>query len=147
MSEGLYMPKAVLDTNIWLSGIFWEGNPYKLIKLAEQKKVEVFVSNAILEEIVDVLNRERKFKKYMENFGYNAEELIKTILDISKLTVPKERINIIKEDPDDNRILECAVSCNADYIISGDKHLLNLKEFQRIKIVKAREFLDILDKK
>ena len=143
MSEGLSMLKVVLDTNIWLSGTFWKGNPYRIIKLAEQKKLKVFITNAILEEIIDVLNKE-KFQKYMENSGLYIEQLIKTILNISRFTSPKERINVTKEDPDDNRILECAVSCNADYIVSGDKHLLNLKEFRGIKIVKAKQFLNVI---
>ena len=138
------MLKVVLDTNIWLSGIFWRGNPYKIIKLAEQKKIEIFITNAILEELVDVLNKEIKFQKHMKNLGYDIEQLIGSILNITKLTSPKERLNIIKQDPDDNRILECAVSSNADYIISGDKHLLSLKEFEGIEIIKAKNFLDIV---
>lgn len=137
------MLKVVLDTNIWLSGTFWKGNPYRIIKLAEQKRIEVFITNAILEEIVDVLSREGKFQKYMEDSGVHTEQLIKIALSISELTSPRERLSVIKEDPDDNRVLECAISCNADYVVSGDRHLLNLKEFRGIKIVKAREFLNI----
>ena len=137
------MLKVVLDTNIWLSGTFWKGNPYRIIKLAEQKRIEVFITNAILEEIVDVLSREGKFQKYMEDSGVHTEQLIKIALSISELTSPRERLSVIKEDPDDNRVLECAISCNADYVVSGDRHLLNLKEFSGIKIVKAREFLNI----
>ena len=59
---------------------------------------------------------------------------------------PKEEIKFIKEDPKDNIILECALAAKAGYIVSGDKHLLKLKEYKGIKIMSAREFLDILEK-
>ena len=137
------MLKVVLDTNIWLSGTFWKGNPYRIIKLAEQKRIEVFITNAILEEIVDVLSREGKFQKYMEDSGVHTEQLIKIALSISELTSPRERLSVIKEDPDDDIILESAVDNGVEFIISGDEHLLKLKEYMDVKIITPARFLEI----
>lgn len=67
------------------------------------------------------------------------EELI---LAISELVEPKIKINIIKDDPDDNKILECAVEGKVNYIVSGDKHLLRVRAYQGIKIITPREFMD-----
>ena len=139
--------KVVLDTNIWLSGIFWQGNPCKIIKLAEQGKIEIVISRHILEEIVNVLNREEKFQKFIEDRKLAIGDLVRTIISITKLIEPKSKITAIKEDIEDNKILEAAVDGKADFIVSGDRHLLDLKQFNEIKILKAKEFLDIYNAK
>ncbi len=137
--------KVVLDTNIWLSGIFWQGNPYKIIKLAEQKKIEIVISRPIIEEIVEVLNRDSRFQKFIEDRKIAIKGLIETILFISTLiNKPKTKINFVAEDPEDNKILEAAVEGNADCIVSGDRHLLDIGQFNTIKIMKARAFLESL---
>jgi len=71
-------------------------------------------------------------------------ERISLFLEIIKLVEPKAKINEIKEDPTDNKFLECAVEAKADYIISGDKHLLKIKKFKETKILTPNKFLDIL---
>ena len=134
--------KVVLDTNIWLSGIFWQGNPYKIIKLAEQRKIEIIISRDIIEEIIEVLNRDSRFQRFIENRKASISDLIKTTLYIATLIETKTKIHVIKEDPDDDKILEAAVDGKADYIISGDRHLLDLSQFNEIKIIKAKEFLE-----
>lgn len=136
------MVKAVLDSNIWLSGVFWRGKPYEIVKLAESKKIRAFITKEILAEILDVLNEE-KFRRLMEDQRVQTAELMRTILNISTLVEAKEKLDVIKEDPSDNKILECALAANVGYVVSGDKHLLGLKEFGGIRIVKAKEFLDI----
>ena len=136
--------RVVLDTNIWLSGIFWQGNPYKIIKLGEQRKIEILITKEILEEIIHVLNREEKFQKFIEDRKLSIENLIRTILSIANLIETKSKIIFIKEDPDDDKFLEAAVDGKAEYIISGDRHLLDLTQFDKIRIVKAREFLESL---
>ena len=122
---------------------FWRGNPYEIIKFAERKKIQLFITNEILAEILDVLNRE-KFSRLIEDLGLRIEELIKTILRIANLAEAKEKLEIITDDPKDNKILECTVAADADYIITGDRHLLELMEFRGIKIVKARQFLELM---
>ena len=134
--------KVVLDTNIWLSGIFWQGNPYKIIKLGEQRKIEIIISRGIIEEIIEVLNRDSRFQRFIKNRKVSISDLIKTTLYIATLIETKTKINVIKEVADDDRILEAAVDGKADYIISGDRHLLDIRKFNEIKIMKANEFLE-----
>ena len=129
---------VVLDTNILISSIFWRGNPYKVVLNALKKKYFLYLSDEILDELEEKLSLKFKF----------PEDKIKVHIEIlreyGKVIEPTVEINVIKEDPEDNKVLECAVSCNADYIVSGDHHLLKLKEFKGIKIVTAKEFLDLV---
>ncbi len=138
--------KIVLDTNVWLSGTFWQGNPYKIIKLAERREVEIIITKQILEEIIHVLNKEVKFKKFIEDRRLAIGDLVRTILSISILTATKSKISAIKADTEDNKVLEAAAGGNADFIVSGDRHLLDFKQFNEIKIIKPKEFLDILER-
>lgn len=135
--------KLVLDTNIWLSGIFWEGEASKIIEKAEKKNIQILISENILSEIVDVLNKESKFKKYILNLKLSIEEILRAVLSISNLIETKAKLDIIKADPKDNIILEVALDGKAEYIISYDSHLLNMIEFRSIKIISPGEFLKI----
>ncbi len=133
--------KIVLDTNVWLSGIFWEGEASKILEKAEKKDVQIIISEDILSEIITVLNRESKFQKYILNLRLSMEDLLRTILSISTLIETKIKLDIIKADPKDNIILEAAINGKAEYIISYDNHLLNMIEFRNIKIISPKEFL------
>ena len=136
--------KVVLDTNVWLSGIFWDGEASKIIEKAEEHNLQMLISEDILSEIVSVLNKEAKFQKHILNLNLSIEELLRTILSISTLTETKIKLDIIKADPKDNIILELALEGKAEYIVSYDNHLLNMIEFRHIKIISPGEFLKIL---
>ena len=135
--------KLVLDTNVWLSGIFWEGEASKIIEKAEKKNIQILISENILSEIVDVLNKESKFQKYILNLKLSIEEILRAVLSISNLIETKAKLDIIKADPKDNIILEAALDGKVDYIVSYDSHLLNMIEFRGIKIISPGEFLNI----
>jgi len=136
--------KVVFDTNIWLSGIFWKGEAYKIIEKCINKKVEIIITEEILNEIIDILNKELKFQKFIENRKQSIEDLLRTILSVSKLIKTTSRIDLIKDHPNDNIILEAALDGNADYIVSYDKHILNMLEFRKIRILEPNEFLEIV---
>ena len=135
--------KVVLDTNIWLSGIFWDGEASKVIKKAEKNNFQIIISEGILSEIVNVLNRKSKFQKYILNLKLSIEDILRTILSISTLIETKTKLDVIKADPKDNIILEVATDGKADLILSYDKHLLNMIEFRGTKIMSPSEFLKI----
>jgi len=137
------LKRVVLDTNTLISGLLWDGNESIVIEKAEIKAIKLFISHQMLEELAGVLKR-KKFTKKLEGKEYTIEKAIAKIALISTLIEPNININEIKEDLADNRILECAISCKADFIVSGDKHLLNLKEYEGIKIIKATEFISHL---
>ena len=130
-------PKVVFDTNIFVSGIFFGGNPQACIELAREGNIQLFSSKALLLELSQKL-----YKKFGLDWP-QIEDILGGIKKYSTVVEPQTRLNVIKNDPPDNRILECASSVKADYIISGDKkHILPLKKFDSIRIVSAKEFLD-----
>jgi putative PIN family toxin of toxin-antitoxin system len=136
--------KAVFDTNIWLSAIFWSGEANKLIEKAESGNIELIITKEILNEMIDVLNKESKFQRFLENRQKKTEDIIRTILSFSTLIKSKIKLNVIKEHQKDNIILEAAIDGKADYIISYDNHILNMLEFREIKILSPQEFLRML---
>jgi len=135
--------RIVLDTNVWLSAIFWEGEASKIIEACEEKQIEILITEDIILEITDVMNREVKFQRFIEKRKENIEELIRTILSIVTLIESKTNLDLIKEDPKDNIILEAALDGKANYIISYDKHILNMIEFRKIRILRPGEFLKL----
>lgn len=134
--------RIVADTNILISSIFWRGNPYRILRKCFEKKVKLIISKEILDEVGRILIREKKFKMDKDDV------LLYTgiLLDNSEL-VKIRKVNVIKRDITDNIILGCALAGKADYIVSGDKHLLELKEFKGIKILTAKEMMNILERR
>jgi uncharacterized protein len=130
-------PKVVFDTNIFISAVLFGGNPRQCLELARAGKIELYVSRDILVELS---------QKLQEKFGWSridVNELIEGLVKFAKLIEPKRKVDVIKSDPSDNMILECGISADADFIVSGDKkHLLSLKKFREIPLVSSKQFLD-----
>ncbi|HLD86637.1 MAG TPA: putative toxin-antitoxin system toxin component, PIN family [Candidatus Nanoarchaeia archaeon] len=129
---------VVLDTNIYISATFWQGMPYRIVQLALKQEILAFISQDIFNEIRRVLERD---------FGRSKPEIDRAIDSFALFThsvEPKDRVSVIKDDPDDDRILECALASGAFCIVSQDNHLLNLKEFRGIKILSPKQFLQSL---
>ena len=126
--------KVVLDTNIFVSGIFWRGSSNKVILNWREGRFTLVTSLEAVSEIVRVL---KDFKIKL------SDEMIKDWVDLivgnSIIVEPKEKIEAIKNDPKDNIFIETAVAGNVDYIVSQDNHLLKLKEFRGIKIITPEE--------
>lgn len=138
------MLKLVLDTNTYISGFLWDGNEAKLIRLIEGKKALAFTQKEILEEIDKVLRRD-KFALILKNANTTPDEILSKIANISVIIIGAPlRENIIKEDKSDDKFIECALNAKAEIIISGDKHLLKIKEFRGIKIMKTADALKLL---
>lgn len=133
--------KIVLDNNVFISGIFWKGVPNEIIKLAEEEKLEISATMEIIDELFGVLKR-AKFSKLYKEAGIDPEYVFKKTFELVKIYFCKINIQIVKEDPADDKFLACALAAGADFIVSGDKHLLNLKFFQDIPIVTPREFVN-----
>ena len=134
--------KAVFDTNIFISAILFGGNLRMCLELARNKEIKLITSRAILLEVAI------KLKEKFEWESSEIADVIEGIGKFAKIAEPKEQIDLISQDPQDNRILEAALEGKVDYIISGDKkHILSLKKFEEIEIVSAQEFLNIHYKK
>lgn len=135
--------KVVLDTNVIISALFWEGKPADVMRRVEAGEVEMCLSAEILEEVEWVLVRD-KLKVPLKRSGQRVEKIVNKVYSMAHIVNPRVKVNRIKTDPEDNKFLECALECKADYIVSGDRHLLDLGEFSGIKIVTATEFLESL---
>jgi uncharacterized protein len=135
--------KVVFDTNIIVSGLIANtGAPYETIELWRRDDVVLLISDAIIDEVADVLTR--PFFRDQRHITKSDIDRIKYALKTDATIVfPNSRLKVVGNDPDDNRIIECALDGSADYIISGDHHLLELKQFAGIQIVTAKEFLTI----
>ena len=133
------MIKAVLDTNILLSSLFWKGQPRKIVDLAIENKFRAVTSSDILEELKCVLEED------FSQVPYDVRErILRDILSYSALVIPKKITVKNLRDFQDTKIIACALEAEAEYIVTGDKDLLVLKEYARIKITTAREFLEAL---
>lgn len=132
------IPKVVIDTNIYISAIFWGGKPREVVDLGRDENMLIFTSSDIEREIAE---------KLRTKFRLDEEETNQIISDFSTFTIPvkiKKQIQAVLDDPDDDKFIECAVSCGADFIVSGDQHLLRIKEYAGIKILTAAEFLPLI---
>lgn len=130
--------RAVIDTNILISGYFWRGDPYKILSLASDGIIDLFVSADFLKEAKRVFIRDFNLAES------DIDEILNEFLNFAKIFELDIIQDIIKNDKTDNHIIACALEANADYIITRDNHLLNLKQYQEIKILKPEEFLEEL---
>lgn len=137
--------KVVLDTNVIVSAyIAPNGPPAFVLRLAEARAYDLVSSTAILAEYERVLRY-----PHVRPLHRKSDKEISTILErlakISERVEPNERLAVVEEDPDDDKFIECAVEANAQYIVSGNKHLLRLGSFRDIQILPPALFLRLFD--
>ena len=133
------IPRIVIDSNVVISGVFFGGKPQRVLEYITEKRAECFISMQIIDEIRDVVQR--------PTFGFSSAQallLVEELTAICTLIAPTISIQEIVSDPDDNIVLECAYTANAQYIISGDSHLRQLEKWNDIVICSPSEFLNII---
>ncbi|MBD2315762.1 putative toxin-antitoxin system toxin component, PIN family [Phormidium tenue] len=132
---------VVLDTNIWLSATIWGGIPDEIISLQEQRKIEIASSRKLLSELENTFNK-KKIQTKLEALQLTTSSAISLVYEsvniypIEELIVPELR------DPDDTIVLATAIAANAEVIITGDRDLLILQEYQNMQIMTATDFLE-----
>lgn len=130
----LIKPRVVVDTNVFISAFIWGGNPAKIINLWKQEMIELIISPFLFSEIILVFER--------FEFPQKDLELLQQILEEkSSKFLPKRKTKICR-DKKDNQVLDLCLSGKADFLITGDKDLLELKQFRQTKIIKPRDFLE-----
>lgn len=138
--------RVILDTNVLVSALLKKSSaPHKIYQLFKEQKFTLITSPAILYEIEEVISRDYIVKR-TQMTSSEREEFIKEIIDLSYVVPGLKQVKVIKDYPDDDKFIACASEGNAHYIVSGDKHLLDLKDYQGIKIVTPRQFLEELQK-
>ena len=129
------MNRVTLDSNVYLSGFVFGGKPKRVLEMAIDGEIEVAVSDPIIQEVR---------RHLLGKFGWSeprAAEAVESIAEFAKHVTPTETIDIVPTDPDDNRVLECAVSAGSQTIVTGDDDLLRLVGFRGIEIVTVANFL------
>ena len=132
--------KVVLDTNILISGYLFGGIPRKIIELGRKGEIEILTSDDSEKELIRVLGYEK--------FGLESDEILLIIQDFKSFAVEVDifqKIDVIEKDATDNIFLELAVCGDAEYIVSGDKHLLRLGQYSTIEIIPARRYLELYE--
>jgi putative PIN family toxin of toxin-antitoxin system len=132
--------RVTADTNVFISGLNFKGKPFELLTLARSGRIELSISDSILTEVKRVLGLK---------FHWPEEDIAtieKQIRSFTRFVQPREIVDLVKEDPTDNRILECAAAAGSEFVVSGDNHLLKLGSFGEIPILTVAQFLGELDK-
>jgi putative PIN family toxin of toxin-antitoxin system len=133
--------KIVVDANMFISAFIWGGIPEAVVYRVTDKSDALFLSDSIVDEI------ERTFRKpKLRQSESRIVAFVAYIKKIGKIVTisPKHRITGVCRDLSDEKYIECALAAGADYIISGDRDLLDLKEYGGVKIVTARDYMDIV---
>ena len=126
------------DTNIYISALIFAGLPRQFLLAAEDARIRLFISEPIRQELLRILQTK---------FSWSNDQVNEILLQLegcTELVRPIETLDVIKEDPDDNRVLECAVTAGARFIVSGDNDLLRLGQFRNIRIVKVADFMKLI---
>ena len=127
--------RVVFDTNIWVSGLMWRGNPYRCLLLARAGVVRPVPCQPMLAELS---------RKLRDVFGFSENHIRAVAYDLRTISDRVEitgEVRVVEEDPDDDMFVECALVAGALKIISGDHHLLNLGHCRGVSILSAAEFL------
>lgn len=134
--------RIVLDTNIVLSALLWQGTPHHLLAaIRQQPGVQLYSSKALLEELADVLTRASAAKRLVL-IGKSAREVLADYVEAIELVEPIDVPRVVSGDVDDDQVIAAAVAARADLIVSGDRrHLLPIGSHQGIAIVEASEAL------
>ena len=132
------MIRVTADSNIYISALHFGGPPDRLLELARTGIIELTISDDILAEVTRVLR---------DKFGWSREALSMAQARITDFTIrvtPTQKLDAGREDPTDNRILECAVEGKSEYLVTRDKHLLKLKSFESTQMIKVADFLEVV---
>jgi uncharacterized protein len=135
------MVRVVVDTNVLVSALIGDGKPRRLVVELLDKHT-VILSRQMLAELADVLSRDK-----FSVTSSQVDRFVSSLVRMSKIVPDNAQFKVILEDPDDNKVLNTAFSGRADFIVTGDHHLLALNQFKKTKIVNVKQMQNILIEK
>jgi len=132
------VPSATFDSNVYISALVFRKKALQIIDLAIEQGVEIAISDEIVEETIRVLRE--KFHWADERL----EEARATMSSVTRRVAPSEKLDVVKCDADDNKIIECAVAAGSDYLVTGDNDILSLGSYGKTRMIKPADFLAIM---
>lgn len=135
--------RVVLDTNIVVSGFLWRSFPRQLLDLARADAITIYTSGPLLDELADVLSRNKLAAKLLEQ-QVTPAFLMQRYGVLAKVVTPALIARVVPDDADDDAVIACALAANATLVVSGDAHLLTLKQHQGIAIVSAAQAVGLV---
>lgn len=132
--------RVVFDTNILISALVYGGNPQEALRLALTKQIQAIISPILQAELIDIITK--KFPLSLTEMYLLKEEIERSFIIVN----PQMDLDVVR-DNDDNRVLEAAVEGECDFVITGDKDLLDLGQFENIKIITSTQFLEIFNER
>jgi len=136
--------RAVIDTNVLLSGLLWHGAPHALMEQVRDGTLEMISSPALLAELADVIGR-TKFDVILKRTDTSPERLLAEVRQLAEVIEPPPLPHPVCPDPDDDHVLACALAARCDFVVSGDSDLLNLREYQGTRVVTVTEALRLIE--
>ena len=136
--------RLVADTNVVVSGLLWLGNPGRLLEAASLGRVTLYTSLALLAELSSTLSRPKLARPIMRS-GLTLDDVLGRYLNVAVVVEPSTVPRVVPDDPDDDQVLACALAAQAELIVSGDKHLLDLGgHYQNIPIVTPAQAVQLI---
>lgn len=132
--------KLVLDTNTVVSGLLWRNAPRLLMDAAVEGRIELAASTALVDELTRVITR-AKFARKLAEQGLTPQALVDRYAKLAKPVTPASIRRTVPKDADDDAVLACALAAQADFIVTGDAHLLNMKRYHGMRIIDAAQAL------
>ena len=130
--------RLVVDTNVLVSAFLWQGIPGRLVELAGDKECQIVTSRALIDELAEVLQR-KKLATQVQATGLTAAQMLRNYQRLATMITARQLAQQVSRDADDDAVLACALAAQVDLIVSGDKDLLVLKQFQGMRIVTAAQ--------
>src|SRR5262249_31566103 len=125
--------------NVYVSGLLWTGLPHDLLSAAETEQLTLVTTPAIIEEVREVLARP-KFAARMRTLTTSVDELMESFLGIVQIIQEPRVVQVVRADPDDDKFIACAVAARVRWLISGDTHLLSMKQYRSTRLVTPQQF-------
>ena len=135
--------QAVLDTNVVVSGLLWRASPRQVLDAAREQRLTLYTSSVLLDELAEVLSRPHLAAIIAANHTTPAF-LMQRYAMLAQVVTPASIRPTVPGDADDDHVLACALAAGADWIVSGDAHLLNLKHYQGMRIIDAPQALRLI---
>ncbi|WP_158926473.1 putative toxin-antitoxin system toxin component, PIN family [Acidisphaera sp. S103] len=136
--------RAVIDTNVLLSGLLWHGTPHRLVERIRTGALTLVSSPALLAELAEVIGR-AKFQVILARSDTNAEQMLAQVRQLAEIVDPPPLPTPVNRDPDDDVVVALAVAAQADLIVAGDDDLLGLGAYAGIRILSPADALAIID--